>query len=267
MLGYVPVNSARRKHTLDRKRSEYLDAIAQHYDIDDDTRTPQEQETLRQVLVDVPRTAPEVGLFRDSRIRKCLTRLLYIWAMRHPASSYVQGINDLATPLICVFLTDVCDGKDVMDGSVMEQVSDKMLREVEADCYWCLTNLLAVIQDHYTSDQPGVQRMVMRLEELVNRIDADLTAHLRDTGIEFIQFAFKWMNCLLLREFNLPCVIRLWDTYISEGDGGFEDFHVYVCVAFLCQFSSQLQSMEFDEMFGFMQVSRLTSVVYYCDLK
>ena len=95
--------------------------------------------------------------------------------------------------------------------------------------------------------------MVMRLEELVNRIDNDLCEHLRGVGIEFMQFAFKWMNCLLLREFNLRCVMRLWDTYISEGDGGFEDFHVYVCAAFLCQFSVQLQSMEFDELFGFMQ--------------
>lgn len=95
--------------------------------------------------------------------------------------------------------------------------------------------------------------MVMRLEELVTRIDADLTSYLRRVGIEFMQFSFKWMNCLLLREFNLKCVVRLWDTYISEGDGGFEDFHVYVCAAFLCQFSGQLQNMEFDELFGFMQ--------------
>lgn len=69
-----------------------------------------------------------------------------------------------------------------------------------------------------------------------------------------MQFAFKWMNCLLLREFNLRCVIRLWDTYISED--GFENFHVYVCVAFLCQFSSQLQEMDFDELFQFMQVRK-----------
>ena len=123
--------------------------------------------------------------------------------------------------------------------------------QVEADVYWCLTNILAGIQDHYTADQPGVQRMVMRLEELVNRIDGNLCEHLQEVGIQFIQFAFKWMNCLLLREFNLRCVIRLWDTYISED--GFEDFHVYVCAAFLCQFSTQLQEMDFDELFQFMQ--------------
>ena len=47
--------------------------------------------------------------------------------------------------------------------------------------------------------------------------------------------------------------MRLWDTYLSEADGGFEDFHVYVCAAFLCQFSAEVQSMQFDELFGFMQ--------------
>ena len=257
LLGYLPANASRRNQSLERKRAEYRDAIAQHYDIDDNTRTAQEQETLRQVLVDVPRTAPDLGLFRDVRIKLALGRLLYIWACRHPASSYVQGINDLATPLIVVFLSGHYGGTvgDVLSGKVMDDgdVSDDTLFEVETDTYWCLTNLLAGIQDHYTADQPGVQRMVMRLEELVARIDADLTAHLRETGIEFFQFAFKWMNCLLLREFNLPCVLRLWDTYLSEGDGGFERFHVYVCAAFLCQFSAEVRSMKFDELFGFMQ--------------
>jgi hypothetical protein len=125
--------------------------------------------------------------------------------------------------------------------------------------YWCLTSILAGIQDHYTADQPGVQRMVMRLEELVKRIDGDLCEHFQEVGIQFMQFAFKWMNCLLLREFNLRCVIRLWDTYISED--GFENFHVYVCVAFLCQFSSQLQEMSFDELFHFMQVSKRINIL------
>lgn len=252
LLGYLPTNRSRREGSLQRKRSEYLDAVAQHYDIDDDSRMAQEQETLRQVLVDVPRTAPEVGLFRSERIRRILSRLLYVWAMRHPASSYVQGINDLATPLLVVFLADYYQGEDVLDGHVMNHLSDERLDELEADVYWCLTNLLSGIQDHYTSDQPGVQRMVMRLEELVKRIDADLCQHLEEMGVQFLQFSFRWMNCLLLREFELKGVVRLWDTYISEKDG-FEDFHVYVCAAFLCQFSPQLQVMSFDELLGFMQ--------------
>lgn len=150
MLGYLPTNATRRQQTLQKKRAEYKDAIAQHYDIDDDSRTVQEQEVLRQVLVDVPRTAPTVQLFRDERIKRLLARLLYIWAMRHPASSYVQGINDLAMPLIVAFLTESSQTLDngnggtdnaieesekidydvVLDGRVMETVSDARLEEV-----------------------------------------------------------------------------------------------------------------------------------------
>ena len=34
-------------------------------------------------------------------------RILFIWAIRHPASGYVQGINDLVIPFFVVFLSDV----------------------------------------------------------------------------------------------------------------------------------------------------------------
>lgn len=35
-----------------------------------------------------------------------MIRILFTWSMRHPASGYVQGINDLAAPLILVFLAE-----------------------------------------------------------------------------------------------------------------------------------------------------------------
>jgi hypothetical protein len=43
-----------------------------------------------------------------------------------------------------------------------------------------------------------------------------------------------------------------------QDSNGFEDFHVYVCcvaccAAFLCQFRSQLQGIEFNELCQFMQ--------------
>lgn len=39
-------------------------------------------------------------------------RILYIWAIRHPASGYVQGINDLVTPFFVVFLSEyIANGK------------------------------------------------------------------------------------------------------------------------------------------------------------
>jgi hypothetical protein len=36
-----------------------------------------------------------------------MRRVLYVWHMRHPASGYVQGINDVVTPFIIVYLNDI----------------------------------------------------------------------------------------------------------------------------------------------------------------
>ena len=35
-------------------------------------------------------------------------------------------------------------------------------------------------------------------------------------GIDFLQFSFRWMNCLLMRELSLDLILRVWDTYLSE---------------------------------------------------
>lgn len=56
----------------------------------------------------------------------------------------------------------------------MSDLSAAKVSDVEADCYWCLTKLLDGMQDHYTFAQPGIQRLVFKLKELVRRIDGKL---------------------------------------------------------------------------------------------
>lgn len=58
----------------------------------------------------MPRTNPNVPLFQQQMMQDMLERILYIWAIRHPASGYVQGINDLATPFLVVFLCETVGG-------------------------------------------------------------------------------------------------------------------------------------------------------------
>ncbi len=60
------------------------------------------------------------------------------------------------------------------------------------------------------------------------------------------------MNCLLMREMSLPLIIRLWDAYLSE-EGGFKNFHVYVCAALLMTWSTKLKQMEFQDLVIFLQ--------------
>lgn len=93
---------------------------------------------------------------------------------------------------------------------------------------------------------------------------AALAAHLDSEGVEFMQFAFRWMNCLLMREISVKNTIRMWDTYLvrfscqiggtvtdhigtqAEGPDAFSQFHLYVCCAFLVRWSDKLRQMDFQ---------------------
>ncbi len=109
------------------------------------------------------------------------------------------------------------------------------------------------IQDHYTFSQPGLQRMVTRLEDLINRMDPELHTHFDQEGIHYLQFGFRWMNCLLIRELSMKSLLRVWDTYLSEEVGGFENFHVYVCAVIVKTFRDKLVNMKFQDMIMFLQ--------------
>ncbi|XP_057457863.1 GTPase-activating protein GYP1 [Lotus japonicus] len=250
LLGYAPPNSDRREGVLRRKRLEYLDCVSQYYDIPDTERSEDEINMLRQIAVDCPRTVPDVSFFQQQQVQKSLERILYAWAIRHPASGYVQGINDLVTPFFVVFLSEYLEGS--IDNWSMSDLSSDEISNVEADCYWCLSKLLDGMQDHYTFAQPGIQRLVFKLKELVRRIDDPVSTHMENQGLEFLQFAFRWFNCLLIREIPFNMVTRLWDTYLAEGDA-LPDFLVYIFASFLLTWSDKLQKLDFQDLVMFLQ--------------
>lgn len=249
LLGYMPTNKSRRDAAIVKKRKEYFDSVAMYFD-NHDERTVQEGEITRQILVDLPRTCPDIPFFHQKPVQRAMERMLYIWSIRHPASGYVQGMNDLVTPLLIVFISAHCDDPPRCD---VDALDPAIVANVEADTYWCLSKLLDNIQDHYTFSQPGLQRMVLRLEDLMHRIDNELHTHLTNEGIQYMQFSFRWMNCLLLREMPLRSIIRVWDTYLSEDHGGFENFHVYMCAVLLKMYKEQLMTMQFQDILMFLQ--------------
>ncbi|XP_074092486.1 TBC1 domain family member 22B isoform X2 [Macrotis lagotis] len=196
---------------------------------------------LLSIHIDIPRTNPLIPLFQQPLVQEIFERILFIWAIRHPASGYVQGINDLVTPFFVVFLSEYVE-EDVENFDVTN-LSQDMLRSIEADSFWCMSKLLDGIQDNYTFAQPGIQKKVQALEELVSRIDEQVHNHFRRYEVEYLQFAFRWMNNLLMRELPLRCTIRLWDTYQSEPEG-FSHFHLYVCAAFLIKWRKEILDEE-----------------------
>uniref|UniRef100_A0A4W2DTE4 Rab-GAP TBC domain-containing protein n=1 Tax=Bos indicus x Bos taurus TaxID=30522 RepID=A0A4W2DTE4_BOBOX len=248
LSGYLPANVDRRPATLQRKQKEYFAFIDHYYDSRNDEV---HQDTYRQIHIDIPRMSPE-ALILQPKVTEIFERILFIWAIRHPASGYVQGINDLVTPFFVVFICEYIDDEDA-DSADISRVPEDVLRNVEADTYWCMSRLLDGIQDNYTFAQPGIQMKVKLLEELVSRIDEQVHRHLGQHEVRYLQFTFRWMNNLLTRELPLRCTVRLWDTYQSEPEG-FANFHLYVCAAFLVRWRKEiLEERDFQELLLFLQ--------------
>ncbi|KAL1867721.1 GTPase-activating protein [Diaporthe australafricana] len=263
LLSYLPTSSERRVATLERKRKEYLDGVKQSFEKGTGSTAAAagkggggsrglDEAVWHQISIDVPRTNPHIELYGYEATQRSLERILYVWAVRHPASGYVQGINDLVTPFWQTFLGVYITDPDIERGMDPGQLPKAVLDAVEADSFWCLTKLLDGIQDHYIVAQPGIQRQVRALQDLTARIDAGLARHLEREHVEFIQFSFRWMNCLLMREVSVKNTIRMWDTYLAE-ENGFSEFHLYVCAAFLVKWSDKLVKMDFQEIMMFLQ--------------
>lgn len=60
LVGYVPTSKSRRKETLNRKRKEYSNLVSQHFEPERLQKDP----IYRQISIDIPRTCPNVALFK-----------------------------------------------------------------------------------------------------------------------------------------------------------------------------------------------------------
>ncbi|KAK0168638.1 hypothetical protein PV327_002416 [Microctonus hyperodae] len=235
---YLPANLERRQQVLERKRLDYRNLVEQYYNTERDEGF---QDTYRQIHIDIPRMSPLISLFQQNTVQLIFERILYIWAIRHPASGYVQGMNDLVTPFFLVFLQEAVpmSAWQDLENYDVASLDEKQRDIIEADSFWCLSKFLDGIQDNYIFAQLGIQHKVNQLKELIQRIDAPLHQHLHQHGIDYLQFSFRWMNNLLTREIPLHCTIRLWDTYLAESDR-FASFQLYVCAAFLLRWRRHL---------------------------
>nr|CAH0111443.1 unnamed protein product [Daphnia galeata] len=143
------------------------------------------QDTFRQIHIDIPRMSPLIALFQQSIVQEMFERILYIWAMRHPASGYVHGNATTWLPLF----------------------------------------------------------FVVFLQEIIPPVE--LHQHLVRHEVDYLQFSFRWMNNLLMRELPLLCTVRLWDTCLAQSHGFADFFFIYIpAQAFLLKWRNPLLSTE-----------------------
>jgi len=167
-------------------------------------------------------------------------RMLFIYAKLNPGVGYVQGMNEIIGPLYNVFASD----------------SDKKWQEhAEADSFFCFTHLMGEIKDNFlkTLDDSacGIGHDMSQLIELLKRSDSELAEDLEKKHIKPQFFAFRWITLLLSQEFNLPDVIRLWDSLFADPDRF--DFLIQVCCAMLILMREQLLDSDFSWTMKYLQ--------------
>lgn len=253
LLGYAVGQPQQRERALERKRAQYRRLTEIYYDEKGTGRTLEENAIWRQIHIDIPRTNPDIDLYQNAHVQLFYQRVLYLWAIKHPATGYVQGMNDLLTPFFIAFLLETMGGHYRFESWDLTLLADPAATiDIEADCYWCFDKLMANIHDHYTVDQRGLLNLIDRLDLLMQRSDPPFYAFLKENDLGLVQFAFRWMNCLLIRELPIPLIIRMWDTYLAEEDG-FNTFHIFVCYALLRRFKDEVMTKTFPDNLLFLQ--------------
>ncbi|ORY93855.1 rab-GTPase-TBC domain-containing protein [Syncephalastrum racemosum] len=139
---------------------------------------------------------------------EAVERILFIYAKLNPGVGYVQGMNELLAPLYYVFAKDPHPEHQAY---------------AEADAFFVFTILMSDVRDHFVRslDQDassGINATLHRMSRRLSWIDKPLWRDLRRKDIKEHYYAFRWITVICCQEWDLPDVIRLWDSILADRD-------------------------------------------------
>ena len=69
-------------------------------------------------------------------------------------------MDDLLTPMLYLAISPFSTNEDDIMRIDVRKLDTRILSDIEADAYWCLSKLLDNIHDHYTFSQPGINTCI-----------------------------------------------------------------------------------------------------------
>ncbi|ORE07319.1 RabGAP/TBC [Rhizopus microsporus var. microsporus] len=159
-----------------------------------------------------------------------IERILFIYAKLNPGVGYVQGMNELLAPIYYVFAAKAAD-----DDSESQAYA-------EADAFFVFTTLMSDVRDHFVrsldSDAcTGINATLWRMNQRLAWYDRALFRDLRKKDVKEQYYAFRWITVLCSQEWDLPDVIRLWDSVLADRAMQEEDKEQNSRFEFLLDFS------------------------------
>ena len=153
-----------------------------------------------------------------------MERVLFIWAIRHPASGYVQGMNDLVTPFLHVFLSEHLRAGEKFETTNMDLVPQEALQEVSSGEITMnlpevhlfdvpnlsLQNIYRVtIYEFFIS---AIRKSSMNYEIILNFLKYFLRLRVRNLRIRQVNLALR-ARCLARN--YIPLLANLWNIYTA----------------------------------------------------
>ncbi|CAN7090444.1 unnamed protein product [Brassica rapa subsp. narinosa] len=153
-----------------------------------DDRTLQWMLSLHQIGLDVARTDRYLSFYENDINQSKLWDVLAIYTWLNLDIGYVQGMNDICSPMIILF-------------------------EDEADAFWCFERVMRRLRENFraTATSMGVQTQLGVLSQVIKTVDPRLHQHLEDLdGGEYL-FAIRMLMVLFRREFSFLDALYLWE--------------------------------------------------------
>lgn len=153
-----------------------------------DQREIQWMLSLPQIGLDVVRTDRTLVYYENEANQAKLWDVLSIYAWMDKDIGYVQGMNDICSPMV-------------------------ILIEHEADAFWCFERAMRRLRENFrcTTSAMGVQSQLGTLAQIIKAIDPKLHQHLEELdGGEYL-FAIRMLMVLFRREFSFVDAMYLWE--------------------------------------------------------
>ena len=257
LLKYMPLKNNNEKKILEQKRKNYKNFTKiyneEKYISQSDIKII---EMISLIKKDVQRTLPLNYYFRNKLVQNSMVRILFIYSLRHPSNFYTQGLNDILAIFFFIFSSECFKisyselENEYLD--MKKNITEEKLLNIEADCFYCFSDLMSNLKNNYISDFVGIKENFIYVEKYLKILDKNLFYHLKKNDIDIMHFAFKWNFCLLLREFSVKLCIKLMDFYLIE-DLEYNDFCVHLMICLLLKFSYDLMKLEKEKVIIFVQ--------------
>lgn len=163
-----------------------------------------------------------------------MTRILFIFARKHPFINYVQGMNEILAPIYYCFA---------------KEKNSFFADSIEEDSFTCFSLLMSEIKENFTKIKDcsllGFKTRILLLDRLLKKVDPTLWNHLNNFCIITEIYSTRWILLLLTQDFTLEKILRVWDVLFSYQDK--QEFVSFLSLAMIVISREEIMKNSFEE--------------------